>query len=317
MLEAEVLQRVRAIFDQIANPEDLLVPNGDDGAVIAAGDKKIVLSTDMAVEGVHFNLQWSNPQQIGRKITAANLADICAMGGWPKYLLVALAFPKTFLPHLEDLAKGIVEEAKKVGAKVIGGDISTGEKVVISITAYGEAQKVLTRSAAQLGDLVLVSNLPGWSAAGLQLLQSGEVEKEISKKAVGQHLAPEIEYQKYRAAFESAHAATDISDGLLLDALNIGTASRLGIKLNSQLIKQTPQFLELQRVGERFNSFASNFDSMAMEWVLTGGEDHELLITAANEVNGYLAIGHVVAETGVWIDEKKLTTEEMGFAHQW
>lgn len=327
MLEAEVLQRVRAIFDQIADPADLLVANGDDGAVIAAGNRNLVLSTDMAVEGVHFNLQWSNADQIGRKITAANLADICAMGGWPKYLLVSVSFPKSFLPHLEELAKGIFEESKKVGAKVVGGDISSGEQLVISITAIGESRRSLTRAGARLHDLVMVSNLPGWSAAGLRLLQTAAINEEISKKAIAQHLTPELDYRKYQTAFEAANSATDISDGLLLDALNIADSSKLGIRLESELISQAADYIQMQQLGEAYNFVAGLFgsqaaksktlQSVAMEWVLTGGEDHALLVTAPEQIPGYLVIGRVIAESGIWLDEQRFRAGEMGFQHHW
>ena len=110
MNELEVLNRVRSIFDQTPDSAELLIPNGDDGAVFKVKDSQIVVSTDISVEDVHFRSDWSSADEIGAKITAANLADICAMGGWPKYLLVSVAFPSNFLARLEDLAKGIYSE---------------------------------------------------------------------------------------------------------------------------------------------------------------------------------------------------------------
>ncbi|MEY3345551.1 MAG: hypothetical protein RLZZ581_345, partial [Actinomycetota bacterium] len=154
MNEREVLARVRAIFDQVINPSTLVVPNGDDGAIFTATDSNVVIATDMAVEDVHFRLNWSSAREIGQKITVANLADICAMGGWPKYLLVSVGFPKSFVGDLEELAQGICDEAKKVGAKVIGGDLSSSDKLVISITAVGFSERIIQRSGAQVGDLV-------------------------------------------------------------------------------------------------------------------------------------------------------------------
>ena len=91
MREAEVLRRIRAIFDANTDDSGIIVGNGDDGAVLSLNDHTVI-ATDMAVEGIHFRLDWSSPEEIGRKITAANLADVCAMGGWPTFLVVSVDF---------------------------------------------------------------------------------------------------------------------------------------------------------------------------------------------------------------------------------
>lgn len=166
MDEQELLSKIRALVDRPATP-DLIVGNGDDGAVINAGSTNVVVSTDIAVEGVHFRRDWSTPYQIGRKITAANLADICAMGGWPRFLLVSAVIPHSFLDHVEELTRGIADEADRVGAQVVGGDISSGDSLILNITALGYGDKVIKRSGAIPGDFVVVSHLPGWSRRDL------------------------------------------------------------------------------------------------------------------------------------------------------
>jgi thiamine-monophosphate kinase len=163
--ERELIRNISEIFAK-AN-SDLLVPIGDDAAVVARPDSSLIVTTDMAVEDVHFRLDWSSAYQIGRKVAAANLADIFAMGGKPKYLTVAMAATgKEELEWMLNVARGIAHEAHIAGAQVIGGDLSKSKKIVISITATGEFaedKKPILRSGAQAGDSVFISNLPGWS----------------------------------------------------------------------------------------------------------------------------------------------------------
>ncbi len=310
MNEREVLARVRAIFDQVADPPNLLVPNGDDGAIFSPAESNVVIATDMAVEDVHFRLSWSSAGEIGQKITVANLADICAMGGWPQYLLVSVGFPKSFIGNLEQLAQGICDEARKVGAKVIGGDLSTSEKLFISITAVGITERSIQRSGAQIGDLIQISHLPGWSAAGLTLLQRGIPESPESSRALAAHRTPEVDYQKYRKAFSELDCATDTSDGLLLDAQNIAEASGCQLALDSNALKAITGFAELAHL-------ARNLSVDEMEWLLRGGEDHALLVTAKHPIPNFFVIGKVVAGSGVSLDGKEIGEQETGFQHQW
>lgn len=310
MREREVLERIRAIFDSAPTTPEIIVGNGDDGAVLSLSNLT-VLSTDMAVEGIHFRTLWSTPEEIGRKITAANLADICAMGGWPKYLLVALAFPSDYLHSLERLAKGIADEAAKVGARVIGGDLSQGKELVVSITAIGTTTQPILRSGAKVGDTVVISHLPGFSGAGLALLNRGDdINDALQRQAVEQYCAPELDYAKYRSAFKHLHAATDISDGLIVDAAHIAVASKVALEIETSLLEIHPDFEELLRLcGDR---------NKAIELVLAGGEDHVLLATtdSPSGIEGFIQIGRVIAGHGIYIDGKK-RDEETGYQHSW
>ena len=121
--ESEIIKALSAIFK--ASNSGMVVGIGDDGAVAPASNKQIVMSSDMAVEGIHFKRNWSSLKEIGAKITAANLADIYAMGGVPKYLLVSAGLPDNFtIPEVTELATGIKSEADLVNCVVVGGDIS-------------------------------------------------------------------------------------------------------------------------------------------------------------------------------------------------
>jgi len=134
--ESELIEAISAVFKRSDSnvPENVIIGIGDDGAVIAPSSYKSVLATDMAVEGVHFKREWSTLKEIGAKITAANLADIYAMGGDPKYLLVGAGLTPDFgISEITQLAEGIASESKLVGASVVGGDISKADQLVISI----------------------------------------------------------------------------------------------------------------------------------------------------------------------------------------
>lgn len=308
--EHEVLNRIREIFDATSAHRGIVVGNGDDGAVISLPDQTVV-STDMAVEGVHFRIDWSSPEEIGRKVTAANLADICAMGGWPEFLLVAVAFPSHHLHLLEGLARGIAEEAEKVGAHVIGGDLSQGSELVISITAIGSTKKPILRSGAKIGDAIVISNLPGTSAAGLTLLSKGiEIDSDIARELVSQHCAPEIDYSKYRNAFPFLNCATDISDGLIVDASHIASASSVAMEFDTKTLTSHPQFEKLLTVFDGSDS--------ALTAVLTGGEDHVLLATTSEpeKIEGFTRIGTVISGHGIFIDGKRREMES-GYQHSW
>lgn len=300
MKEAELLEQIQAVFARTGKA-NLIVPNGDDGAVFAS-EKQVIACADVAVEGVHFKVGWSSLFEIGRKITAANLADICAMGGWPNFLMVTVALPEKYLSGVLDLAKGIAHEADLVGAQVIGGDLSTGAELSISITALGETTKPLLRSGAKAGEALYVSSIPGSSAAGLYLLNSGkEVRTELERKAVLEHKVPTIEYQKYLDSYSKLSSAIDVSDGLITDAGHLANASKVQIDLNSEAFRMS----ELREIdGERF-----------FDWVLNGGEDHVLLGTSSEEISGFIEIGKVLSGSGVTLDGNEIKAG--GFTHSW
>ena len=139
-----------------------MVGIGDDAAVVR-GSSQHVITTDVAVEDVHFNKRWSNAFDIGRKVTAANIADVLAMGATPQYLVVALSLVgDEGLERVRELAEGIKHEADKTGAHVVGGDIARAGAISIAITAIGSVERAITRSGAQVGDGIYISSLTGW-----------------------------------------------------------------------------------------------------------------------------------------------------------
>jgi thiamine-monophosphate kinase len=286
--ESELIAALSAVFKRSDSNvlENVIIGIGDDGAVIAPSSHKSVLATDMAVEGVHFKREWSTLKEIGAKITAANLADIYAMGGDPKYLLVGAGLTPDFgISEITQLAEGIASEAKLVGASVVGGDISKADQLVISISVFGEVENPITRSGAKVGDSVVISGLPGKSAAGLMQLKNGSVESAF----ISAHKKPVVNYEMSKR-FRKVNSMCDVSDGLLSELNHIASASKVGIELDSNLLSQLPGFSDLKA--------ATNEE--IWDLVLAGGEDHVFVATTSAEIpEGAFVIGKVVTESGV------------------
>jgi thiamine-monophosphate kinase len=157
-------------------PASTLLGPGDDAALVAASDGRVAASTDMLVEGVHFRLDWSTPEQVGRKAAAVNMADVAAMGAVPTALLVGLGCPGDTPALVADgLVAGLWAEATAQGAGVVGGDVVSAPSVVISVTVLGDlhGRSPVTRAGARPGDVLAVAGRLGWAAAGLAVLGQG------------------------------------------------------------------------------------------------------------------------------------------------
>lgn len=285
--EAQVIARLREVF--ASSDSRIEVGIGDDAAVVV-GEKRQVMTTDMAVEGVHFRTDWSTGFEIGRKVTAANAADILAMGAVSDYLLVAVALtPSQKMDWIDDLARGIKFEADLAGLQVIGGDISSSEKLVISMTAVGHCEEAVTRDRAKAGDGIYLSSLTGWSAAGLKLLQShASPNGEAHSIALREFKSPTIDY-----GFDSSKATAmcDISDSIVEQSAQIAKASQVALNFDKELFSRSEEFADLQ-------SLADELQVDVWDWIFGGGEDHVLLATGV-DLPG-LKIGEVTAGEGVF-----------------
>ncbi len=285
--EAQIIARLREVF--ASTDPRIEVGIGDDAAVVV-GEKRQVMTTDMAVEGVHFRTDWSTGFEIGRKVTAANAADILAMGAVADYLLVAVALtPSQKMEWIDDLARGIKFEADLAGLKVIGGDISRSEKVVISMTAVGHCKEAITRDGAKVGDGIYLSSLTGWSAAGFALLQSQTMPTgQAHSIALREFKSPTIDY-----GFDTSKATAmcDVSDSIVEQAEQIAKASQVAIRFDSALFSNSEEFAALQ-------SLAEELKVDVWDWIFGGGEDHTLLATGI-DLPG-LRIGEVNAGEGVF-----------------
>ena len=292
--EGALIAALGEIFGEVQNLKDqknLLFGIGDDGAVLAPSTLPTVATMDLAVEDVHFKTDWSTAHQIGAKVAVANIADIYAMGGDPHSLLVGISLTgKEEVDWVLDLARGIAEEAKKVGAQVIGGDTVRGEKITIAITALGTTSEPIYRSGAKVGDYLVVSGLPGKSAAGLALLKAKK--RELFPEIVKAHLQPSVDGKKAHALISAgATAMCDLSDGLLVDVTRISEASGIGMRINLDNLDLS----SLSEVGIELS-----VDPIT--WVLTSGEEHLFIATlppSAALPEGVLKIGEVIQGSGV------------------
>src|SRR6476646_5440251 len=263
-----------------------LVGIGDDAAVLAVPDGRVVATTDFLIEGRHFRRDWAGAADIGHKAAARSLADVAAMGAEPSALLVALAAPPELpVSWARELTEGLAAECARAGASVIGGDTARADSVLLAVTGLGDlgGRKPVLRSGARPGDVVAVAGPLGPAAAGLALLMAGL----SSEPLVREHLRPAPPYDAGpEAAVLGATALIDVSDGLLADLGHVADASGVQIRLVSDGLRPERELLAAARkISERTGSpsrpapTTAPADALAQEWVLTGGEDHSLVAT--------------------------------------
>jgi thiamine-monophosphate kinase len=288
---------VEAIIGRVETVPSVLLGPGDDAAVLASPDGRVVATTDVLVEDRHFRRSWSSAYDIGRKAAAQNLADVVAMGASPTALLVGLAVPgHTLVSWVLELADGLRDEAALVDAAVVGGDLTGSATVMISVVALGDlgGAAPISRGGAVAGDVVAVCGRLGWAEAGRAVLSRGF---RSPRAVVNAHQRPEPPYDAGPEARElGAHALIDVSDGLIQDVGHIARASGVSIDLDaSALIVDQP----LRDVGAALGSDPITF-------VLTGGEDHALVAAFPADVelpSRWRVIGHVLdAESGVTVN---------------
>ena len=292
--EAGVISALARIFGLTHRGVEVGI--GDDAAVVATTDQTVI-TTDMAVEGTHFSTKWSSAFDIGRKIAAANLADVYAMGGTPKYLVAAVTLTgQESMEWIEELAEGIAHEARSCGAFVVGGDLAKGPCIVISMTAIGEVDTPITRSGAQVGDSIYISTLPGWSAAGLLIIEK-DLDDDLAVHAVSEYSAPTLDYASaIQFLNKKAHSMCDVSDALIIQAEQLAQASGVALKFDQELLAQHPEFVTLKEL-------ADSQDVDVWQWIFAGGEDHVFLATG-NDLDGF-CVGEVIAGSGVLGAEMK------------
>ena len=291
--ESEVIALLQKVF--ATTDSSIRVGIGDDEAVVATGPES-VLTSDMAVQDVHFKLEWSSAFDIGRKITAANIADVLSMGARCQYLTAAVTLTGSeTLQWIENLAHGMKHEAALAGAHIVGGDIARGEQIVISMTAIGNTVKPILRNGATVGDDIFISSLTGWSAAGLALLSDEiSINSSASDKALSEFSAPTLDYD---IDFSSATSMADVSDSILIQAGQIASASGVAMSFEPELCTSSQEFVEL-------SALADEVKVDVFQWIFAGGEDHVLLATGRNLPG--IKIGRVTAGSGVLGIDKKM-----------
>lgn len=272
--EEELLARITPLLPRGAQT---LLGAGDDAAVVAAPDSRFVVTVDVLVAGRDFRDDWTTAADIGWRATAANVADVAAMGAVPTALVTALVLPaSTAVDWVVDLATGLGEACTQWRVGAVGGDLSGGDQTMVAITAHGDLQgrEPVLRSTARAGDVLAHAGVLGSSAAGLALLAGGhETATAAAQQALAGFRRPQPPVLAgVAAARAGATAMMDVSDGLLRDAGRIAGASGVHLDLD-------PAALTGDVAG--LADLAAVCGADPLSWVLTGGEDHGLLATFA------------------------------------
>jgi len=293
-----------------AKGKNIVVGIGDDAAVIKAGNRYLVVTTDTIVDSNHFSLKYFTPEQVGKKAIEINASDIGAMGGVPKYALVSLVLPKDVdVKVIDDIYKGMRQACKKYNAEIIGGNMTHGKQLVIDVDMIGEVKKenLCLRSKAKPGDFILVSGDLGSSTAGLHLFSKNIKGHGYVKK---KHLEPEAKFHKVKKFLEHINAMIDVSDGLASEVTRICEQSKTGAVI----------YCDNVPIREETRKAAEALKENVLDYALFGGEDFELVFTVSeknlNKVRGFL-VGEIIKENKVYLycNGKKKLLRRHGYDH--
>ena len=284
---------------------------GDDAAVIDHFGRQTVVSTDMLVEGIHFDLMYTPLKHLGYKVVVVNISDIYAMNATPTQVLLSIAISNKFsVEALDEFYEGVYAACNKYNVDLVGGDTTTSQRgFVISVTAIGEVapDSYVKRSSANVNDLICVSGDLGGAFLGLTILErekkifidtGAQPDLENQAYIVGRMLKPEarkdlIEY--FAAQDIIPTSMIDISDGLSSELLHICKQSNVGCVLYEDKLP----------MNEEMKEFAYKLELDPTACALSGGEDYELLFTVAqgdyekiNANNGLSIVGYITAPEG-------------------
>lgn len=320
--EEALIEGLRDLF--AATTEGVPVGIGDDAAVINGTDRQMVWTTDLLVEGVHFQRGWQTPGELGRKCLAVNLSDVAAMGAVPRYALFSIACPSdTDVDMIMEVSRGFCDLALQEQVAVIGGDTTSSPgPLVLSVTAGGIASAAapLLRSGARSGDTILVSGYLGSAAGGLKLLIEGGAGRYQS--LVEAFISPKTTSGVAQDALGAgATAMTDVSDGLASDLRHVCVQSGVGAAIDRGRLPVDPLLIEA----------CQEYGWDADELVLAGGEDYVLLFTLPREIAAGAAaviskkndmpitdIGEMTSQTGIVLKcepERECRLPDHGYDH--
>jgi thiamine-monophosphate kinase len=290
----------------------VVVAVGDDAAVIEPGRHQGVLTADMLVEGVHFDLGASSAHDLGYKSVAVNVSDVAAMGGSPRYGLACLGLSKTIeAAWVMELYGGMREAADEYGMALVGGDTSRADRAVVSVSVYGEVPtgRAVTRSGANPGDALIVTGTLGGSAGGLRIARDAArhhteaLSTEWGRALLAVHERPTARVGEGQVlAAAGASAMLDVSDGLAIDLGRLCEESVVGARVRRADVPIAAGVPELARM----------IGADPLDLALHGGEDYELLAAipaaAAAQAGERLAerFGTPLAAIGELTEERRL-----------
>lgn len=249
---------------------DVEVGPGDDAAVVLAGGLRLVLTTDMLVEGDHFTPAFCPAEHVGIKVATSSLSDVAAMGARPTWALLSMCLrPETEADWVEAMEGALVATLREAGAELVGGDITHGGQVVLSLTLAGEVASgaPLLRRGARPGDRLFVTGPLGGARAGLRALQSGlDDVPDLARR----HTAPRDRLDLVPRLREVASAAIDVSDGLASEVCHICRASGVGALVRAEAVP----------IDAATRALAARLGEDPLTYALSGGEDLEILFAA-------------------------------------
>ncbi len=266
----------------IRNAKRAPIGIGDDAAaLLLSPSSSLLATTDMLIEGVHFDLKTTDMYSLGWKAAAVNLSDIAAMGGVPRFCLTALGIPASLtVEQVDEFYRGFSVCIRKQGMVLVGGDTCSSRKgLIISVTVLGEVERkrAITRSGARPGDLIYVTGTLGDSGAGLEILKSRprKARNPITEKLIERHLrpVPRVAEGRKLALSGIVSGMIDVSDGLSSDLGHICDQSGVGAEIFADRIPLSKELL-----------LTKGLKQPLMEYALSGGEDYELLFTSPVEL---------------------------------
>ena len=300
---------IRRFFSRHSDSPVIVTGVGDDGAVVRPpADRDLVTVIDTMVAGTHFPTSM-NARDIGYRIVAVNLSDIAAMGAEPRWMTLALTLVAADPEWLDQFADGLYEAAGEWGVVLAGGDTTKGDQLVISIQMSGDLAPgtALYRGGARAGDTIYVTGTLGDAAAGLRRLEEGDSRHYLAKRFA----RPTARVATGKALAGIAHAAIDLSDGLVADLSKLLEASGLGAELD---VHHLPLSQELLDASGR---------EQALQYAMGGGDDYELCFTMpgsllpAGVAPDVTAIGRVTAEAGLVCrdGDSVVSFDDAGYRH--
>lgn len=317
-MEFSLIDRIRDLTAQ--HRDDVRLGIGDDAALLAVpSGQELAVAIDTLIEGVHFPVG-TDAADIGWKALAVNLSDLAAMGATPAWALLALTLPNADVAFIDGFAAGFAQLAQPYRLALVGGDTTRGA-LTISVAVHGFVPpgKALTRTGAQVGDIVLVTGTLGDAAAGLQCVQRNHRCDDAQVRYLIERLnRPTPRVAAGLALRGRANACIDVSDGLLADLGHICASSQVGAEIDAALLPHSSALLDL-------------FDeATSQDFALSGGDDYELCFTvppqqvAAVQADlarlgcGATRIGRIVEGEGVTVRDSeghRLESLRQGWDH--
>lgn len=260
---------IRRYFDRSSDDPNVIVGVGDDGAILQpTAGRQLISVIDTMVSGVHFPDTLA-PYDVGYRVVAVNVSDIAAMGGQPRWMTMALTLVDADAGWLEDFSSAVFDAGDEYGVALVGGDITHGGELVVSIQINGEVEpgRALLRSGAKVGDGIYLTGTVGDAAAGLSILQSGAPADPVTEFLLRRFARPEARVGAGRKIAANANSAIDLSDGLYTD---------LGKLLAASGVAGTIEIADLP-LSSQLTNMLSLED--ARRFALGGGDDYELCFT--------------------------------------